>query len=296
LLILIGLVVLFVILLGIIPVRYKVEAKHDEYEEDETGDVSVRGWNVKGRISWFLRCISFVVLYNEADGMVYRLKVFGIPFGRKKKNDNNKTTENRHIDDGDENQSDVVSVENTQSGGVSSEDNKQEDVISAEDDVHSDSMLSGDNKQPDIDVKKGKSETAKPTDGIKDSIHKVVDNIKRIWGIVTNPDTKTAAGKVKQYLVKLLKHICPDKIYVNMVIGTGDPCSTGYLFGIFGMIIGMWPGKYQIYPDFEKKIIEGKMRIKGKAYLYVLLCHMIRAFFDEDIRKVIDSNKISNKK
>ena len=77
----------------------------------------------------------------------------------------------------------------------------------------------------------------------------------------------------------------PKKIYANMIIGTGDPCNTGLLFGGISILIGLWPGDYTLVPDFDNKVIEGNIYCKGRVRVSVLLYHIIKIMLDDTVKK-----------
>ena len=53
--------------------------------------------------------------------------------------------------------------------------------------------------------------------------------------------------------MNLLKKIKPKKIEGDIVIGTGDPASTGQTIGAVAALYGFIPEKLVITPDFEEK-------------------------------------------
>ena len=90
---------------------------------------------------------------------------------------------------------------------------------------------------------------------------------------------------IKDRIILLLKHLKPKKIYANMIIGTGDPCNTGLLFGGISILMGLWPGDYTFVPDFDNKVIEGKAYCKGRIRVSVLLYHVIKLLLDDTVKK-----------
>lgn len=116
-------------------------------------------------------------------------------------------------------------------------------------------------KEPDKKEKKGLKEKAS---GIKNTVGTVIGMLK----------DKENIG----IIVKTLKHIRPRKIAVDMVIGLGEPDQTGLLFGGLGILMMAWPGKYKIYPDFEEKIVKGKVRIKGIASVILIAIYALKLF------------------
>lgn len=90
---------------------------------------------------------------------------------------------------------------------------------------------------------------------------------------------------------RLLQHITPRKWTGYIHFGMNNPENTGNILGliaIFGGIIGILP---EIQPDFEKKIFEGKVMLKGKIYLFYLIQLFITIWRKKEVHKLIDNIK-----
>ncbi len=90
---------------------------------------------------------------------------------------------------------------------------------------------------------------------------------------------------------RLLQHITPKKWTGYIHFGMDNPESTGKilgLIGIFGGIIGILP---EIQPDFEKKIFEGKVMLKGRIYSFYLIQLLIQIWKKKEVHKLIDNIK-----
>ena len=90
---------------------------------------------------------------------------------------------------------------------------------------------------------------------------------------------------------RLLQHIAPKKWTGYIHFGMDNPESTGKilgLIGIFGGIIGILP---EIQPDFEKKIFEGKVMLKGRIYSFYLIQLLIQIWKKKEVHKLINNIK-----
>lgn len=65
------------------------------------------------------------------------------------------------------------------------------------------------------------------------------------------------AGKRFGHIWKRLR---PRKLTVNATVGTGSPDTTGYLYGIYGMVLPKLGKGICITPDFEQAILEGEFQ------------------------------------
>lgn len=95
---------------------------------------------------------------------------------------------------------------------------------------------------------------------------------------------KKAVKRLIHEIRDLICYLSPTKIRGEMVLGTGDPASTGLLFGG----ISLFPVVYQdgvcITPDFEEKRFEAKGYIKGRIRVIYLLRLMLRLYKDKELK------------
>ena len=114
--------------------------------------------------------------------------------------------------------------------------------------------------------------------------HKKYGGIRQVFDVLKDKQNKKAVDALKNAVICAIKHCGPKKFKVNMIIGTGDPCNTGLLFGIFGIIMTLIKGEYNISPDFDNKRIEGYMYIKGRIRSAVVLYYILKIYADKDIK------------
>ena len=85
---------------------------------------------------------------------------------------------------------------------------------------------------------------------------------------------------------KLLKHILPTKLRASIVYGTGDPCSTGQILGVFGMLYGLYGDKLSVTPDFESQRFAGDLDAKGRIRLITILIIVIKLMLDRRFKQL----------
>ncbi len=88
--------------------------------------------------------------------------------------------------------------------------------------------------------------------------------------------TKEGLKETYSSLKKLLKHIAPTKLKSTIIFGTGDPCSTGQALGVISILYSFYGDKVKIIPDFEKKVLEGEHKAKGRIRLLTILIIAIK--------------------
>ncbi len=122
---------------------------------------------------------------------------------------------------------------------------------------------------------------------ICDKIKHIVKNIKYYLEILRSDSFKSAFAVCKTQIFSLLKSVRPRKIKGSLLIGTGDPASTGQVLAAYGMLYPLIGNNIAVTPDFENQIIEGDLFVKGKITVFRLLKTAWIIFFNKDIRRVI---------
>ncbi|NLL01025.1 MAG: DUF2953 domain-containing protein [Clostridiales bacterium] len=119
---------------------------------------------------------------------------------------------------------------------------------------------------------------------LKGIIHKLV-NIKNkgrlILDFINDDINKSGFRFTFESLKKLLKHILPRKLESRLIFGTGDPCSTGQLLGVFAFLYSFYGDNLQITPDFENKVFKGSHYARGRIRIGTLLIIVIKLLLDK---------------
>lgn len=259
-LLIIGIVILVAALALFVPVRYKIRAV---FQDDEKSAVA--------KFRWLLGLVSVTVRYTGKPDTVIRIlglrtdkvKAFFSKFKRKKKRVSSKKdkikTEKKPLDKVEGN-SDEKTVNNKPVNDKS--------VKTTEDNSRS---------------KKKKRKDRK----FKNIFKKISDlHIRSYWDILRSPDNKAPFSVLRGTLWKIVKHSSPKKVQADLIIGTGDPCNTGLLFGFFGMMLSFIPEGCNLTPDFYEKRLEGKLYIKGRIRMVVLLHHVIKIMMDKELKRI----------
>ena len=121
---------------------------------------------------------------------------------------------------------------------------------------------------------------------ICDKIKYILKNIsfyKELWN---DPDTKGLLQHAGKRIWHILKRLRPRKLEVNARVGTGSPDTTGYLYGIYGMILPKLGKGVCITPDFEQAILEGDFKASGHFTIACVLFHSARLLMDKRLQQL----------
>ena len=133
---------------------------------------------------------------------------------------------------------------------------------------------------------------------IKYTILKIYGKIKDIWGhwsyyagVLREDNTVVLWKHVRQRLGKVLWAIRPRRINGSLVFGTGAPDTTGYLFGVYGMLSPLLHYSLCVTPDFTQQILEGNIDISGRITLWTLTWNGLKLLLDKKLRLFIKKMK-----
>ena len=128
---------------------------------------------------------------------------------------------------------------------------------------------------------------------IRYTIRKICDKIKYILKNISfyrelwnDPDTKGLLQHAGKRIGHILKRLRPRKLKMNACIGTGSPDTTGYLYGIYGMILPKLGKGVCITPDFEQAILEGDFKASGHFTVACVLFHSARLLLDKRLQQL----------
>lgn len=122
---------------------------------------------------------------------------------------------------------------------------------------------------------------------IYDKIKNILQNITFYKALWNDPDTQGLLRHAGKRLGHILKRLRPRKLTLTAVAGTGSPDTTGYLYGIYGMLLPKLGKGIYITPDFEQAILEGSFQASGHFTVTCVLFHSIRLVLDKRLRQLL---------
>ena len=281
LLVILGLVVLLLL----VPIRYAGK-----------GNVAENHLVYSIKAGWLFRFLYFDVKGNDGEGLA-TFRVLGIPIKKikipaeKKANTGEeqiKETEQKKSS-GEERVQDSKSKEKNKKE-TEKDENPEEEQMESQKATFKDNAGSEEKKSL---IKKIKELINRIKDKIQNITRKTqgfINKIVEVKRFITAKSTKRAYNYGKNIIIKLLRHIRPRKIKANVTFGMGEPDGTGKILGYLAIIfpvLRMNPKRIQIYPDFQKKIIEGDVMLKGHIILGVVIIYALKFYFNKDIHGII---------
>ena len=133
---------------------------------------------------------------------------------------------------------------------------------------------------------------------IQYTIRTIYDKIKEIWQnisyykeLFTDRETKQLLSYVMLRINKILKNLRPRKLKAEILFGTGEPDTTGYAYGIYGMLLPMLGPSVLVTPDFQRAVLEGSFQASGFTTLSVLLGQVLQVIRDKRLKRFLNKLK-----
>lgn len=124
-----------------------------------------------------------------------------------------------------------------------------------------------------------------------EKIRTVRSKMADIRGMIEDEDNRLAFVFVKGQALKVLRHIRPRRIQGYIRFGFDDPYQTGRILGLIYAVLRRKPKRFGITPDFEQKILETDMQIKGRVQVYYLLIVAYRIYKNENFKKAFERRR-----
>lgn len=128
---------------------------------------------------------------------------------------------------------------------------------------------------------------------ICDKIKEIIENIRYYTEVLKSKTFRSAWAVSKKQLLRILRMLKPRVCRVNVLAGTGDPAGTGQLLAFYGMLYPWIGNCVSVEADFENKVMEGSLFIKGRVRVIVFLLAAFQLFINKNIRRLLKMLKRS---
>lgn len=126
---------------------------------------------------------------------------------------------------------------------------------------------------------------------IKYTIRSIYDKIIKIWQNISyyvelwkEENTRQLMSHVMLRVRKIIKSLRPRKLKADILFGTGAPDTTGYAYGVYGMLMPLLGPEVTVTPDFQQAVFQGSFQASGHITLFVLLRHALAVVLDRRLR------------
>lgn len=279
LLVLLGILLALLLIVLFVQVRYQGSGYREE------GDpVPV---HVQLKVTWLLHLVRVSFIYPEEAFLKVKVLFFQIlPAKEKKKKASNKKKDDRAAKkESDEKKQKTDKKEAGSDVRDTSSDQKISDEgNTADEDDGDDRRILSDFVRKLFSAIRNIKYTIRK---IYDKINHIIHNIRYYIKILQTESFKRAFVLCREQLLRLMKIVLPRKVSGTFTIGMEDPAATGQILSIYGILYPLIGDSITVIPDFEKPVMEGSFRFKGKITAFTLIRIAAKIYFDKDLKRVI---------
>lgn len=113
-----------------------------------------------------------------------------------------------------------------------------------------------------------------------DKIKIIAEKKEKLIEFLADEIHQNAFVKLKEELMRLLRFLKPKYLSGCVRFGFEDPSLTGKVLAWLSMFYGMYGEHLILQPDFQEKVLEGELHVRGKvrgSYFLIVLFHIWRS-------------------
>ncbi len=288
----IGCILLLILLILFVPIRYRGTFRKEE-----------RKMQGEAEVSWLLKLALVRTGWKEGS-LSYEIRILGIPVLKLLERRKNRKKESEEPS-GEETKEESLALPEQPADNPAAE----EPVLKASEEGEED-------PQPDPDkTQEVPAESENNSGNLLHKIKSIFGKIRGIFGKIKNlqDQFKGAASKAekllsqvrrvmeflqsdlfrqvfeaaKRELTAIIRHILPRTVRGEVDFGAEDPGTTGEILAGIAMIYPMLPKHLHIRPDFENRMFDCDLTVKGRIRTAVLLFHGVRLLLNKQVRQLI---------
>lgn len=283
--VILGILVLLILIILLVPVRYQGEA---------AADGTWKGISAKIKVHWFFHLIAFSAEYKD-EAFFWRLRIAWKKMGTDSEDGQESAVEEKtevRQEPAVEEQAEYKEKEEVSADEAGTEDRlEKEEKTDTKTEENVERLLQKPEKnEEESQIPPADEETPflfeKIAGRLRAFFQKIKYTFQRLCGkiktlsekkekvkeFLTDEVHRRAFQKTKTEFSRLMRRIRPKKLKGTVHYGFEDPYHTGQVLAALGVAYPWLGEAVSVYPDFEKRILQGDLYVKGTVRaLYVVL-------------------------
>ena len=282
--VILGILVLLILIILLVPVRYQGEA---------AADGTWKGISAKIKVHWFFHLIAFSAEYKD-EAFFWRLRIAWKKMGTDSGDGQEPAVEEKTEikQEPEEAKTEYKEKEEVSADEAGTEDRlEKEEKTDTKTEENVERLLQKPEKnEEESQIPPADEETPflfeKIAGRLRAFFQKIKYTFQRLCGkiktlsekkekvkeFLTDEVHRRAFQKTKTEFSRLMRRIRPKKLKGTVHYGFEDPYHTGQVLAALGVVYPWLGEAVSVYPDFEKRILQGDLYVKGTVRaLYVVL-------------------------
>lgn len=284
-------ILLLVLICGLfVPIRYYVTADGKLGEKHPV--------RVEMKATWLLHMVNIVFSYGESARLRIRVLCFTLLDSarekKKKKEKKGKKKKERNSDikeDGNEEREEIENLK-TESREKQPETEEIEETETDKAEVEIPALENEEKKNKSVfaffhKLLEALKNIEYTIQGICGKIKNVMENIRYYIDILQGEAFRSVFRNAKKQLIWICRKVKPTRCRINLRAGMEDPATTGQIVATYGILYPLVGGSVFLQPEFEEKVIEGDVYIKGKITGIIFLIAGLKIALDKNVWRLI---------
>ena len=264
LLAILGIIILALCVVLLVPLRYVISA--ESKGNMETSRVEVK-------FHWLLHLFSGRALYENQE-LKYKIRALWMILADSEEDANpSKKVKETVTEDASTNESKVEAEPEVESAAESEAESEAEPTEEVKSETKAES--------------KKKESKENKLEKLKCTIKNLCDKIKMVLEFIKDEAHINTLTRLKKEFIRLLKFLKPKKLKGKIRFGMEDPYVTGQILAVLSVLYPFYAERVEIYPEFDQKILEGNLYVKGHVRGIYALIMAFNLIIDKNVRTTI---------
>lgn len=122
---------------------------------------------------------------------------------------------------------------------------------------------------------------------MRERLHSAKMKYRKLKRTFTDEENKKTFRLVRRQIVRLIRHLLPQTLKGTLRFGFEDPSYTGQVLAAVSPFYGVYARSFTLIPEFEEKILEGEVHIRGRIRAATVLWTAGRVFLNKNFRRLL---------
>lgn len=122
---------------------------------------------------------------------------------------------------------------------------------------------------------------------MRERLHSAKMKYRKLKRTLTDEENKKTFRLVRRQIVRLIRHLLPQTLKGTLRFGFEDPSYTGQVLAAVSPFYGVYARSFTLIPEFEEKILEGEVHIRGRIRAATVLWTAGRVFLNKNFRRLL---------
>ena len=122
---------------------------------------------------------------------------------------------------------------------------------------------------------------------MRERFHSAKMKYRKLKRTLTDEENKKTFRLVRRQIVRLIRHLLPQTLKGTLRFGFEDPRYPGQVLAAVSPFYGVYARSFTLIPEFEEKILEGEVHIRGRIRAATVLWTAGRVFLNKNFRRLL---------